>query len=67
MARNGKRVVAPRCPLRPGEPCTLCQAFVTGPEDCQTVKLVMEDPELRELLAQRRREYNRRRRAEASS
>lgn len=45
------------CPIRPGEPCTLCQLYVTGPEDCQTVKLVMEDDELRELLAIKRREY----------
>ncbi|WP_313271893.1 DUF6767 domain-containing protein [Gleimia hominis] len=49
---------APLCPLRPGEPCTLCQAFVTGPQDCQTVRLVMEDPELRALLAEKRRAYN---------
>ncbi|MDO5723506.1 MAG: hypothetical protein Q4P33_03765 [Flaviflexus sp.] len=45
------------CPLRIGEPCTLCQAFVTGPEDCQTVKLVMEDPELREELVKKRRAW----------
>ena len=38
---------APECPIRFGEPCTLCQLYVTGPEDCQTVKLVMDDPELR--------------------
>lgn len=38
---------APKCPLRYGEPCTLCQAFVTGPEDCQTVAIVMSDPELK--------------------
>lgn len=30
---------------------------VSGPEDCQTVKLVMEDEDLRELLAVKRREY----------
>lgn len=47
----------PMCPLRFGEPCTLCQAFVTGPEDCQTVKLVMEDPELRAELAKKRRAW----------
>ena len=40
----------PRCPLRPGEPCTLCQMSVTGPEDCGVVYLVMGDPELREGL-----------------
>ncbi|WP_338088368.1 DUF6767 domain-containing protein [Nanchangia anserum] len=45
------------CPLRPGDPCTLCQAFVTGPHDCQTVRLVMDDPDLRAELAVRRREW----------
>ncbi|WP_124054761.1 DUF6767 domain-containing protein [Arcanobacterium ihumii] len=52
-----KHVNQPECPIRFGEPCTLCQAFVTGPEDCQTVALVMTDPELREEWARRRREY----------
>jgi len=42
----------------------LCQAFVTGPEDCQTVALVMDDPELRAELAALRLEYMRKRRAE---
>ncbi len=37
-----------RCPLRPGEPCTLCQLDVTGPQDCPLVYLVMSDDELRE-------------------
>lgn len=54
----------PQCPIRPGEPCTLCQAFVTGPEDCQTVRLVMEDDELREMLAVKRREYRERKKAQ---
>ncbi|MDO4613696.1 MAG: hypothetical protein Q4B10_06495 [Actinomycetaceae bacterium] len=45
------------CPLRPGDPCTLCQAFVTGPHDCQTVRLVMEDPDLKRELAKKRREW----------
>ena len=49
------------CPIRPGEPCTLCQAYVSGPEDCQTVRLVMEDDELRAELAVKRREYRERR------
>ena len=53
----------PQCPIRPGEPCTLCQAFVTGPEDCQTVKLVMEDDERREMLAGQRRESRERKNA----
>ncbi|MEV6931497.1 DUF6767 domain-containing protein [Dactylosporangium sp. NPDC051485] len=34
------------CPVRPGEPCTLCQA-ATGPQDCPLVYLVMSDDELR--------------------
>lgn len=60
-SRVGK--AAPLCPLRPGEPCTLCQAFVTGPQDCQTVRMVMEDPDLREILAEKRCAYNQARRA----
>lgn len=47
----------PECPLRFGEPCTLCQAYVSGPEDCQTVALVMSDPELRKLWTERRKKY----------
>ncbi|MEV4483093.1 DUF6767 domain-containing protein [Micromonospora coxensis] len=39
-----------KCPLRPGQPCTLCQLNVTGPQDCGLVRLVMEDDELREGL-----------------
>ncbi|MEU5724088.1 DUF6767 domain-containing protein [Micromonospora sp. NPDC047738] len=35
------------CPIRPGEPCTLCQLDVTGPPDCPLVYLVMGDDELR--------------------
>ncbi|MDR6938583.1 DUF6767 domain-containing protein [Arcanobacterium hippocoleae] len=58
MAHN-----SPQCPIRFGEPCTLCQAYVTGPEDCQTVALVMSDPWLREEWAARRREYNAKKRA----
>jgi hypothetical protein len=34
-----------RCPIRPGEPCTLCQLDVTGPQDCPLVYLVMTDPD----------------------
>ncbi|WP_091343662.1 DUF6767 domain-containing protein [Micromonospora rhizosphaerae] len=41
---------APSCPIRPGEPCTLCQLNVTGPQDCGLVYLVMGDDELREGL-----------------
>ncbi|MGH3507069.1 MAG: DUF6767 domain-containing protein [Nocardioidaceae bacterium] len=39
-----------RCPVRPGEPCTLCQPGVSGPQDCLLVQLVMSDPDLRARL-----------------
>ena len=45
----------PRCPLRPGEACTLCNAGASGPEDCPTVYLVMSDDDLRARLAELRR------------
>ena len=44
-----RRQPDPRCPLRPGEPCTLCQLNVTGPHDCGLVYLMMADEDLREL------------------
>ena len=44
------------CPIRIGEPCSLCEPGVTGPEDCGLEWLVMNDPELRERLAELRRE-----------
>jgi hypothetical protein len=44
----------PKCPLRPGEPCTLCVPGATGPEDCGLVYLVRSDPELAERLAELR-------------
>lgn len=55
----------PQCPIRPGEPCTLCQLDVTGPENCPLVYLVMHDDELREQLHEfqlrkRRQSLNRR-------
>lgn len=36
-----------QCPLRPGEPCTLCETGAGGPQDCPLVYLVMTDDELR--------------------
>jgi len=39
-----------------GEACSLCVPGVTGPEDCGLVWLVMEDPDLRERLAELRAE-----------
>ncbi|MDO5746650.1 MAG: hypothetical protein Q4P66_03190 [Actinomycetaceae bacterium] len=56
--KKKKTVPDAACPLRPGEPCTLCQAFCSGPHDCQTVKLVMDDPQLRALMVEKRKEYN---------
>ena len=44
----------PRCPIRVGEPCTLCHINATGPQDCPLVYLVMDDEELREELARTR-------------
>ena len=45
-----------QCPLRPGDLCNLCQLDVTGPQDCGLVYLVMDDPELRELYANDRKQ-----------
>ncbi|GIM66007.1 hypothetical protein Pve01_87320 [Planomonospora venezuelensis] len=45
-----------RCPLRPGDMCSLCVPGATGPQDCPTVAEVMRDPALRERLAELRRE-----------
>lgn len=53
LDRRG-RVPEARCPIRPGEPCTLCQVSVTGPEDCGLAYLVMSDPDLREELRRSR-------------
>lgn len=47
---------APRCPVRHGNPCSLCVPGASGPQDCGLVYLVMSDPDLRE----RWREQNRR-------
>jgi hypothetical protein len=49
-----------RCPIRVGEPCTLCVPGATGPRDCGLVYLVMDDAELREALADNRREHRER-------
>lgn len=46
----------PQCPIRIGDACSLCVPGATGPEDCSLVKLVMSDPDLRERLAELRRE-----------
>ena len=45
----------PRCPIRPGDPCSLCVPGASGPQDCGLVYLVMFDPDLRDRLHQIRR------------
>ena len=47
----------PKCPLRLGESCTLCNPGATGPEDCPTVYAVMTDADLRARLAELRAQY----------
>ncbi|MBI1350067.1 MAG: hypothetical protein GC156_02995 [Actinomycetales bacterium] len=45
------------CPLRPGQPCTLCHPEAhLGPRDCPTVAIVMDDEDLRAEVARRRRD-----------
>jgi hypothetical protein len=39
-----------RCPIRIGDPCSLCHPGSSGPSTCGLVYLVMSDPELREEL-----------------
>ncbi len=53
---EGVGAPVPKCPIRPGDPCTLCHPGAHGPEDCGLVWLVMGDPELRDRLAEIRRE-----------
>lgn len=56
MSREAPR--GAQCPLRPGQPCTLCHPDArTGPQDCPTVAIVMEDEDLRAELARKRAQY----------
>jgi len=41
----------PKCPIRAGEPCTLCFPGADGPQNCGLVYLVQSDPEMREQWA----------------
>lgn len=50
--QRGRTAPAPRCPIRPGEPCSLCVPGASGPHDCGLVYLVMSDPDLRDRLHQ---------------
>ena len=47
----------PGCPVRIGEPCTLCFPGAEGPQNCGLVYLVQTDPELRDQLAATRAEH----------
>ena len=60
------RTPQPACPILLGEPCSLCFPGADGPQNCGLVYLVQSDPELRELLAEKRAE-RRARTAPASS
>ncbi len=51
--------VEPKCPVRPGDPCSLCYPGATGPQDCGLVWLVRQDPELTERLNEIRAEQRR--------
>ncbi|MCL8026564.1 DUF6767 domain-containing protein [Nocardioides bruguierae] len=48
-----------RCPVRPGDACTLCHPGATGPQDCALVWLVRSDPELSAQLAEITAEHRR--------
>ncbi|GAB3714959.1 DUF6767 domain-containing protein [Mariniluteicoccus flavus] len=45
-----------RCPIRPGDACSLCHPGASGPQDCGLVWLVKNDPELAAEWARVRRE-----------
>lgn len=55
--------VEAKCPIRPGEPCSLCYPGATGPQDCGLVWIVSNDPELAAEWARNRREEAARKRA----
>jgi len=44
-AQKKRRTPQPMCPVRAGDPCSLCVPGATGPQDCPLVLLVMDDPE----------------------
>jgi hypothetical protein len=53
---HGRPTPVPRCPIRAGDPCSLCVPGATGPQDCGVVWLVRSDPELLDELASARAE-----------
>lgn len=64
--REGRSTVEAQCPIRLGEPCSLCTPGAAGPHDCGLVYLVMQDPDLRDELARLRDEHRAEGRARAS-
>jgi len=54
------RYVAPRCPLRPDDKCSLCQPGATGPHDCGLVYLMRTDEDLQALYRERQQQAGRR-------
>lgn len=56
-----RAVPTPKCPIRVGDPCSLCFPGASGPQDCGLVYLVQSDPEWREQLDANRREVQARR------
>lgn len=46
----------PKCPIRVGEPCSLCFPGADGPQNCGLVYLVQSDSEMREQFAAQRAE-----------
>lgn len=46
----------PKCPVRGGEPCSLCFPGADGPQNCGLVYLVQSDPELLDEWAAARAE-----------
>lgn len=59
-----RSLVEAQCPVRPGDPCSLCTPGASGPHDCGLVYLVMHDVELRDELARLRAEHRAALRAE---
>lgn len=53
-------VVQPKCPIRDGDPCSLCVPGAGGPHNCGLVALVRDDEELQELRRAMRAERSRR-------
>lgn len=61
MARPGG---TPACPIRDGEPCSLCFPGADGPENCGLVYLVRTDDDMKEQWQEHLRKQAAQRRAE---